>query len=72
MDFEAWERDHELITEFGYSLVRWEGPAGERREVQEHAHLIVEENRPYTNHVYMKGYRDVCVIPYVLALWLTI
>ena len=28
MDFEAWDRDHSLLTEFGWSAARW--PAGEK------------------------------------------
>ncbi|TFK23240.1 hypothetical protein FA15DRAFT_670625 [Coprinopsis marcescibilis] len=52
VDFEAWERDHKLLTEFGWSTVGWK--AGQRFE--ESGHLIVEEGKPYTNGTYTKGY----------------
>ncbi|KAJ3538717.1 hypothetical protein NM688_g6478 [Phlebia brevispora] len=55
MDFEAWEWDHKLLTEFGWSLVRWEGgvevsESGQcGTEVSENGHLIVKEHMQYTN-----------------------
>ncbi|KAF5390616.1 hypothetical protein D9757_002705 [Collybiopsis confluens] len=54
VDFEAWELDHRLITEFGWSLIRWE----DGKEVQQEGHLIVKEHRLYTNSVYVRGNRD--------------
>ncbi|TFY50932.1 hypothetical protein EVJ58_g10826 [Rhodofomes roseus] len=32
IDFEAWDRDHSLLTEYGWSLVRWEGEGDNKRE----------------------------------------
>lgn len=55
IDFEAWEMEHNLITEFGWSLVTWEN--GE--EIRDRAHLIVKERRQYYNHKYVRGNRDV-------------
>ncbi|THG99307.1 hypothetical protein EW026_g3009 [Hermanssonia centrifuga] len=45
IDIEAWDRDHTVLTEFGWSLIRWEN--GE--EVSEAGHLTVEEHRSYYN-----------------------
>ncbi|RDX55588.1 hypothetical protein OH76DRAFT_1396980 [Lentinus brumalis] len=46
MDFEAWDRDHTLLTEFGWRLVQWV----DDKPVKEHGHLIVKERRQYTQH----------------------
>ncbi|KAJ3506438.1 hypothetical protein NMY22_g17250 [Coprinellus aureogranulatus] len=53
-DFEAWEMDHTLLTEFGYSLVMFKD--GERVEKQEH--FIVHEARGYINSKYVPDWRD--------------
>ncbi len=45
IDIEAWDRDHTVLTEFGWSLIRWEN--GE--EISEAGHLTVEEHRSYYN-----------------------
>ncbi|KAI6163017.1 hypothetical protein EDD17DRAFT_1693935 [Pisolithus thermaeus] len=45
LDFEAWDRDHTLLTEFGWSTVRWDCGS----KVEEQGHLIVKERRYYTN-----------------------
>ncbi|KAJ3488380.1 hypothetical protein NLI96_g2905 [Meripilus lineatus] len=47
MDFEAWERDHTLLLEFGWSIVRW----ADGEEVLEDGHLIVKERQAYQNHI---------------------
>ncbi|KAJ6598966.1 hypothetical protein DFH09DRAFT_1129679 [Mycena vulgaris] len=49
MDFEAWEREHTAITEFGYSSVRW----SDGTEVADAGHFTVKENRALTNGVYV-------------------
>lgn len=54
VDFEAWDRDHSLLTEFGWSLVRWE----DGKEIEEKGHMIVEERRIYTN-TYVPNHREV-------------
>ena len=54
MDFEAWDRDHTLLTEFGWRLVQWV----DEQPVKEHGHLIVNERRQYTQH-YVPDNRDV-------------
>ena len=56
VDFEAWDRDHALLTEFGYSLVRW--PGGDAEPGEERGHLIVHERRGYRS-TYVAQYRDV-------------
>lgn len=57
VDFEAWDRDHTVLTEFGWSAIRWE----EGEEVMEDGHLIVREHRGYFNH-YVSQFRDVGVL----------
>ena len=55
IDFEAWEYEHDMLTEFGYSLVRRED--GQLKE--ERGHWIVEECRSYRNGKYVPDKRDV-------------
>ncbi|KAI0796695.1 hypothetical protein C8Q75DRAFT_206669 [Abortiporus biennis] len=43
IDIESWDRDHTMITEFGWSLVRWE----DGQQIEEMDHLIVA---PYKYH----------------------
>lgn len=58
IDFEAWDRDHSIITEYGWSLVRWEGAGDDKREVTEDGHLIVREYRGF-HQTYVQENRDV-------------
>ncbi|KAK0498666.1 hypothetical protein EDD18DRAFT_1158624 [Armillaria luteobubalina] len=53
IDFEAWEREHTMITEFGWSIIRWEN--GE--EVEDHGHLQVKEALGYRNGTYVADNR---------------
>jgi len=53
LDFESWERDHTVLTEFGWSLLGWK----EGTKVEECGHLIVEEAKKYTNSQYVPDYR---------------
>ena len=46
VDFEAWDLDHRVITEFGWSMVSWH----DGEPVEEMGHLIVAKHRTYTNH----------------------
>lgn len=55
IDIEAWEMDHTVITECGWSYLRWDGDA----EIADHGHYIVKENRIYTNGKYVPNERDV-------------
>ncbi|KAF8883684.1 hypothetical protein BD779DRAFT_1538965 [Infundibulicybe gibba] len=55
LDFEAGEYEHEMITEFGRSLIRW----GDGEEVSEHGHLIIDEHQKYTNSKYVPEHRQV-------------
>lgn len=54
MDFEAWDRDHTVLTEFGWRLVQWV----DQQQVTEHGHLVVHEHRPFTQH-YVPDHRNV-------------
>jgi hypothetical protein len=54
VDFEAWDRDHRIITEFGWSMVSW----NDGEPVEEMGHLIVAKHRPYRN-IYIPEYRKV-------------
>ena len=57
LDFESWERDHTVLTEFGWSLLGWKDDT----KVEECGHLIVEEAKRYTNSQYVPDYRYVSV-----------
>ncbi|KAK1236477.1 hypothetical protein PQX77_000254 [Marasmius sp. AFHP31] len=49
IDIESWEMEHDLITEFGYSVIHWEG----EREVNVDGHWIVKEYETYLNGKYV-------------------
>ena len=55
MDFEQWERDSTMTTEFGYSLTKWEDGTA----VGERGHYVVKEYRGYRNGQYVQDNRDV-------------
>ncbi|KAJ7682700.1 hypothetical protein DFH06DRAFT_1161883 [Mycena polygramma] len=48
LDFEEWERDHSIITEFGYSSIHWENGT----KVENCGHYTVKEYAMYTNGQY--------------------
>ncbi|KAF8591516.1 hypothetical protein K439DRAFT_1650751 [Ramaria rubella] len=54
IDFEAWEMDHKLVTEYGWSLTRWQ----DDEEKTEVGHCIVEEHKKYHNTSYVVNNRD--------------
>ncbi|KAL0949460.1 hypothetical protein HGRIS_009514 [Hohenbuehelia grisea] len=54
VDLEEWEMEHNLITEFGYSTLRWEN--GD--EVTQTGHLIVKEHETYRNGKYVPDCRQ--------------
>jgi len=54
LDFEAWDRDHTLLTEFGWSTVRWDGDS----KIEEQGHLTVKEHKYYTN-TFVEDNREV-------------
>ena len=56
VDFESWERDHALLLEYGWSLVKWDR-AGNK--ISDTGHLIVQERMSFYNHVYVQGNREV-------------
>src|SRR4051812_46776255 len=68
VDFEAWELDHEVLTEFGWSSVRWNADGSTTEEA---GHLINEAARTYINSVYLKDERHVSNIPYTFRCSLT-
>ncbi|EKM59229.1 uncharacterized protein PHACADRAFT_85898 [Phanerochaete carnosa HHB-10118-sp] len=53
IDIEAWERDHTVLTEFGWSRIRWTD--GEM--VEDKAHWIVDEYKNYRNGTYVPDRR---------------
>lgn len=55
IDFEAWEMDHTVMTEFGWSAINWE----DGREVNQQGHLILRENVTYHNGKYVPDHREV-------------
>lgn len=67
LDFEAWDRDHSILTEVGWSLVRWENG----KEVLENGHLIVKEYQTFTN-TYVPQHRNVGTTSTLLIDSLTI
>lgn len=55
IDFEAWEMDHTVITECGWSYLQWK----EGNEIAANGHYILEEHKFYTNGKYVPNMRDV-------------
>ncbi|KAG6873754.1 hypothetical protein C0995_011573 [Termitomyces sp. Mi166 len=53
IDFEAWEYDHSVITEFGWRLVGWK----DGKEHREATHVIVDEHQKYRNSKYVPEHR---------------
>ncbi|KAG5648977.1 hypothetical protein DXG03_000326 [Asterophora parasitica] len=53
LDFEAWEYEHKLITEFGWRLVGWNDGV----EFHETGHFIVDEHQKYRNSKYVPEHR---------------
>lgn len=70
VDFEAWDRDHTVLTEFGWSLVKWEkknkGEGVAVEGVEERGHLIVQQHRKYTQ-TYVPNNRDVSMLPLLVC-----
>ena len=58
LDFEAWERDHTVLTEFGWCFAAWENGI----EVEGQGHLIVDEARFYNNSQYVPDHRYVSLV----------
>ncbi|RXW15938.1 hypothetical protein EST38_g9916 [Candolleomyces aberdarensis] len=54
MDFESWERDHTMITEFGWSLIGWKD--GEK--VEERGHFSIQEYEWYRNGRFVAENRE--------------
>ena len=56
IDFEAWDRDHTVLLEFGYSSVQWR----DGQKIEDRGHLIVKEHKKYFN-TYVPNFREVRV-----------
>ncbi|KAF9446955.1 hypothetical protein P691DRAFT_803252 [Macrolepiota fuliginosa MF-IS2] len=54
IDFEGWERDHTIITEMGFSILRWDADGQPTRES---GHWIIKEAEGYRNGTYVPDYR---------------
>ncbi|KLO10176.1 hypothetical protein SCHPADRAFT_795168, partial [Schizopora paradoxa] len=54
IDFEEWEMDSNVITEFGWSCIEFI----DGKEHQTDGHLIVKEHETYTNFKYIQGNRE--------------
>lgn len=54
IDFEAWDRDHSVLLEFGYSSVQWR----DGQKIEDKGHLIVKEHGKYFN-TYVPNFREV-------------
>ncbi len=67
VDFEAWDMDHHVITEFGWSAVRWV----DGEPVEDMGHLVVAKNRGYTNH-FVPENRRVSWCPVIFQVFLLI
>lgn len=53
LDFEGWELDHTVITEFGWRLIGWK----DSQRVEKLGHLIVDEHQKYRNTKYVPDHR---------------
>ncbi|KAI9574729.1 hypothetical protein HD554DRAFT_2010921 [Boletus coccyginus] len=67
LDFEAWDRDHTLLTEFGWSTVHWE----DDEQIGEQGHLIVKEHKYYTN-TFVPDHREARHFSFYLRTFLII
>lgn len=56
IDFEAWDREHTVLLEFGYSWVQWR----DGQKIEDKGHLIVKEHKKYFN-TYVPNFREVSV-----------
>jgi hypothetical protein len=61
VDFEAWDMEHTVITEFGWSAVHWV----DGKPVENMGHLIVAEHRGFTNH-YVPENRRVSLSHFII------
>lgn len=64
VDLEAWEREHALLLEFGWSVIWWDQDG---KEVSETGHLVIKERMGYNNTTWVQGNRDVSDLPRYLA-----
>ncbi|KAJ7276492.1 hypothetical protein B0H12DRAFT_1005097 [Mycena haematopus] len=54
LDFEEWERDHSVLTEFGYRSIHFENG----KEIEDCGHWTVKENAMYRNGQYVADNRE--------------
>ena len=55
VDFEAWEMDHTILLEFGWSSLAWAGA----QEVIKEGHLILKDHSKFFNGKYVENNREV-------------
>ena len=65
VDFEAWDRDHALLLEFGWRAARWPRSGAAQPEPEpapetDHGHLVVRERRHYSQ-TYVPNNKEVRV-----------
>jgi len=65
LDFEAWELDHTVLTEFGWRLRGWK----DGKEVETAGHLIVDEHQKYRNSKYVPEHRYVINEILLIFFW---
>ena len=61
VDFEAWDRDHALLLEFGWRAARWPRSGAAQPEPEpetDHGHLVVRERRHYSQ-TYVPNNKEV-------------
>lgn len=61
MDIETWERDHEFLTEVGYSYVIFRANGGGRpgtNQTREDTHVVIQENEKKRNGRFVPDARD--------------
>lgn len=58
IDFEAWEMENSMITEFGWTMVKWD-EQGNMGPVED-GHFIVKEYNAYRNGKYVPDEKQVC------------
>ena len=62
IDIEAWQYEHNMITEFGWSIIRWK----DDYQIRERGHFIVKEHESYTNGYYVPEHRWVNFSSFVI------
>jgi hypothetical protein len=65
MDFEAWEREHTVVTEFGWASIHVQ----DGDDIREQGHLKLRYgNTVYYNGTYVPNHREVRRVTYAILL----